>query len=120
ETQGLHTDELMAVMQREFLTRPMDEWSRLFREADIVSGPMAHFRDVATDEQAWANHFLEDYLCRNGETCIMPYQPIRLDSLEIRPARQAPLPGEQTDAVLRDFGYSEAEIAQLHACRAVQ
>ncbi len=119
-SKSAHNAELSAIFQREFLKKNVDEWAKLFKEADVVSGPMSHFRDVSTDEQAWANHFLEEYRCRSGETCILPCQPVRLESAEITAAKLAPLPGEQTDEVLRAYGYSEEEIAELHACGAVK
>ncbi len=119
-TKAKHNTELNAIFQRVFLTKTVDEWARIFKEADVVSGPMAHFRDVSSDEQAWANGFLEDYHCRSGETCILPRQPIRMKSVEIGPARLAALPGEQTDEVLRAYGYTEEEIADLKERGAVK
>jgi crotonobetainyl-CoA:carnitine CoA-transferase CaiB-like acyl-CoA transferase len=120
QTRVTYNVPLMNLMQEAFLKKDLAEWCELFRAADIVSGAMPHFKDVSTDEQAWANHYLEDYPCRNGETCILPRQPISLRSAEIGPARQAPMPGEQTDEVLAACGFSEAEIANLHACGAVK
>jgi crotonobetainyl-CoA:carnitine CoA-transferase CaiB-like acyl-CoA transferase len=115
-----HNAEVAAILQREFLKKDCDEWARIFKAADVVSGPMSHFRDVNSDEQAWANGFLEEYTCHNGETCVLPRPPIRLDSVEMPAAKLAPQPGDQTDEVLRAYGYSEAEIADMHACGAVK
>lgn len=120
QTRVTYNVPLMELMQEAFLKKDLAEWCELFQAADIVSGAMPHFKDVSTDEQAWANHYLEEYPCRSGETCILPCQPIRLGSAEVSPARPAPMPGEQTDEVLRDYGYSEAEIAGMHACGAVK
>ncbi|MBE6969314.1 MAG: CoA transferase [Ruminococcaceae bacterium] len=119
-TKTKHNAELSAIFQRAFLAKNLDEWTALFKAADIVSGPMSHFRDVAEDEQAWANGFVEEYRFRNGETCVMPCQPVRLASVESKPTKFAPLPGEQTDEVLRAYGYSEEEILGLRARGAVQ
>ena len=119
-TKAEHNSEVSAIFQREFLKKDCAEWAKIFKDADIVSGQMAHFRDVNTDEQAWANGFLEEYLCRSGETCVMPRTPIRLESVEMAPAKQASMPGDETDEVLSKFGYSEAEIAEMHTCGAVQ
>jgi len=113
-TKAQHNTELRELLEKVFLTKDRDEWVKLLKEADIVSGPLFHFRDVCTDEQAWANGYLEEFRLRNGTTCPMPRTPIRLASAPLTPSPIAPLPGEQTDDILRAYGYSEEEILALH------
>ena len=105
---------------REFLKKDCAEWVKIFKERDIASGRMARFSDVTVDEQAWANDFVEEYRFRNGETAVLTRQPVRLNSVELTPSPLAPYPGEQTDDILRTFGYSEAEILGLHSSGVVQ
>ena len=119
-TKTEHNVELLGMFQKVFLEKTCAEWVKIFREADIVSGAMSHFRDVSHDEQAWANDFLEEYTTHNGEKCVIARPPIRLRSVEYAPTKLASRPGEQTDEVLRAYGYSEEEIAEMHACGAVK
>jgi len=112
-TKGQHNAELLALFREVFATKDAAEWENIFKENDLVAGIMHHFRDVCVDEQAWANDFLEEYRFRSGETCAMPRTPIRMASIPFIPSPQSPLPGEQTDNVLRLYGYSEEDILAL-------
>ena len=115
-----HDVELLGMFQKVFLEKTCAEWVKIFKEADIVSSSMSHFRDVSTDEQAWANDFLEEYTTHNGEKCVIVRPPIRLNSVPYAPTKLSDRPGERTDEVLRAYGYNEEEIAEMHACSAVK
>ena len=49
-TKTEHNVELLGMFQKVFLEKTCAEWVKIFREADIVSGAMSHFRDVSHDE----------------------------------------------------------------------
>ncbi len=115
-----HRVELSELMASRFALKTADEWTELFRQYDLVGGKIPHFADVNTDEQAWANGFLEHYTFRNGETGILPVPPINISTFTRDPSHYADLPGEHTDDVLREYGYSEEEMAELHARGAVK
>ena len=112
-TKSKHNAELLALFREVFATKDAAEWEKLFKENDLVAGIMHHFSDVCTDEQAWANDYLEEFIFRNGESCTMPRTPIRMGSIPFIPTPQAPLPGEHTDNILRAYGYNEEEILAL-------
>lgn len=112
--------EMLKLMTDAFLTRTADEWTQLFRERDVVAGKMPHFCDVTKDEQAWANGFLEDYEFRTGDRAVLPVPPLMISDWERTPSHWADLPGEHTDDVLREYGYDEEAIAELHSRGAVE
>jgi len=97
----------------------MAEWLELLAAQNIVVGKMNHFRDVSEDEQAWANGFIEEYTTANGEKSIMPCTPIRLASTEQKPAKPAPLSGENTVEILKELGYSQQDIDEMLETKAV-
>lgn len=111
---------LMPLMEAAFLKKTVVEWAKIFREADIVSAPMSHFRDVMVDEQALVNGYVEEYPLQNGSTCMVTRSPIRLASQEWVPSVRAPLPGENTVSVLEGLGFTEQEIQELHKNGAVK
>jgi crotonobetainyl-CoA:carnitine CoA-transferase CaiB-like acyl-CoA transferase len=76
---------------------------------------MAHFKDISTDPQAWANGFLEHVEFRSGNVDIMPSSPIEMNSAEVPPTRPAPAAGTHTAAILRSLGYSEAQVEAMLA-----
>ena len=112
-TKRTYNAELSELCEQIFLTRDCAEWVSSFKAADLVADSMYHFSEVSTDEQAWANDFLEEFTFRSGETCAMPRTPIRMASVPIVPSPPAPLPGEQTDEILRAYGFGEDEILDM-------
>lgn len=98
-----------------FLTQPSDYWLQRAKELDIPMVKMGRYKDLHKDEQAWANGYLENMTHPNGTVTVMPRSPIEMNSvgeLESRPA--APV-GADTAAVLKELGYTDAEIEAMTA-----
>jgi len=111
-----HSVQVIPVMERAFLKKTSTEWLKLMGEADIVCGLLNHMSAVVKDEQAIVNEFVQEYTCRNGNTCMMPCPPIRLRSQPAPLAQSAPLAGEHTRQVLESMGYTDVQIdAMIHS-----
>ena len=108
-----HGDEMVPRIDAALLKKSSAEWIAIFKENDIVCDRMGHFREVSKDEQAWVNEYVQEYTCRNGETCVMPCPPIRMSSVGNIKSGPAPLVGEHTAQVLATLGYSEEQISAL-------
>ena len=74
---------------------------------------------MTTDEQAWANGYLEQVSFRNGSQLAMPRSPLSMDSLGELKTQCAPLLGTNTREVLAEVGYSEQEIEQMKQAGAI-
>jgi len=125
-TDARFSDFRNRLQRREELQRMLDaEFSR-----DTTAGwlaklsgkvPVAPVYDVA---QALDNPFVAerggvaDFSYQDGKKARLIANPIRLSDAEL-PRRAAPALGADTDALLRDLGYSEERIAALRAARAV-
>lgn len=104
-------DPVRAALREAFLTRTRAEWIGFFQGHDVPFAPVQslpevlddpHFRDrraVVTDERGW------DHVAT----------PIRFSDEPGRENFELPEPGQHTAAMLREIGYSEAEIATLEA-----
>ena len=111
-----HRDELTRILDAEFGKRTSAEWLERLR-GTVPCGPVY---DVA---EALENpYFLErggvqvfDHPDRPGFKLVA--SPFRIG--EPLPARPAPKLGEHTDALLRELGYADADIAQLKAAKAI-
>lgn len=114
-----HKDELYDIFVEAYAKRPIDEWVKLGKEYDLPLVRMNHFSDVTTDEQAWANGYLEYMTCPNGETVTMPASPIKMNSVGTIVTKPAPAVGTHTASVLSELGYTEEEIAAMDASGAV-
>ena len=106
---------IIPIMERAFAKKTCNEWLKLLKAEDVVCGRLNHMREVSFDEQAIVNQFVQSYRCHDGSECMMPTPPIRLASQEVPLAKGAPLNGEDTLAVLKQFGYDEEAAAVLKA-----
>lgn len=114
-----HKETLGEIMEGTFLTKTLDEWVAILRANDIVHDKLRHFKDVLTDEQAWANAYLEKFTFANGEQAILPCTPIKAAEAGPLPYGKSPLLGEHTKEVLRKIGYAEGKIEELCSKKAV-
>jgi len=109
-------DQLTIVLDKAFASRTTDEWLQRLR-GTVPCGPVF---DMA---QALENpYFLErggvqvfDHPDKPGFKLVA--SPFRIN--EPLPARPAPKLGEHTEALLRELGYGEADIASLRKAKAV-
>lgn len=114
-----HKSELYDIFVEAYASRPIADWVKLGKEYDLPLVRMNHFSDVTTDEQAWANGYLEYMTCPNGETVTMPASPIKMNSVGTIVTKPAPAVGTHTASVLSELGYTEEEIAAMDASGAV-
>ena len=99
--------------------RQVAEWVTLLNDAGIACGPINAIDQVFADPQVRASGVVQSVRHpRLGEISMLG-SPITLSASEARIATAAPEKGEHTDAVLREVGYAEAEIAALRAAGAV-
>lgn len=102
-----------------FLTKPSDYWLQRARELDIPMVRMGHYKDLHTDEQAWANGYLENMTHPNGQVTVMPRSPIEMESVGEPETRPAGLIGADTAAVLRELGYTEEQLEAMKSAGAI-
>lgn len=114
-----HSNELYDIFKEAYASKTIAEWVQLAKEHDLPLVRMNHFSDVTTDEQAWANGYLEYMTCPNGETVTMPASPIRMNSVGTIVTTPAPKVGTHTKQVLLEMGYSEEEIDAMNDSGAI-
>ena len=108
-----NADKLVPLFEPKFLEKTSEEWLKTFAELDIVCGRLNHFRDVLTDEQAWANDYLQKYECTNGAVRILPSCPVRLGSQGAFPLGKPVMYGADNQEILKGLGYADDEIAAM-------
>ena len=93
-----------------FLTKTRDEWMQLGKEYDIPLVKLNHFNEIATDEQAIANGFVEKVTYPNGDSIMVPSSPFIMDSLGKVETKIAPTVGWDTEDVMKELGYTQEQI----------
>lgn len=107
--------EYYEILAAEFRKKTADEWETIAQEYDLPIMRMNHFADVAEDEQAWANDYLEYVEFANGRVDVMPRSPIEMGSVQGLKTVPVPLIGGNGREVLKDLGYTDEKIEEMLA-----
>src|SRR5690348_13792437 len=95
------------------------EWIDIFNKAGVPCGPINSIDQVFADRQvkhlgaAIAGHKAD------GSEQLFVAQPFKMSRTQTRIAAVPPKQGEHTDEVLKEFGFSDSEIGDLHKAQAV-
>lgn len=110
-----NAETLVPIYEEAFKKKTSAEWLKIFADLDIVCGKVNHFKDVLTDEQAWANEYIQKYTCKNGAERILATCPVRFGSQGAFKVGEPVLYGENNEEVLKNLGYTDSEIESLKA-----
>jgi len=110
EARAAHSHELFALLDHAFRQFTWADLSERFERLGITVGVISQLGDEAVDRQIEANNFLPEI---EGLGVRTVDSPVRLHGVEKVKPRRAPDIGEHTEAVLAEFGYSNAEIETL-------
>ena len=105
--------DIVPLLEEKFLNKTSTEWIKLFAKLDIVCGRLNHFRDVLTDEQAWANDYLQKYHCTNGAERILPSCPVRFGEGSAFPVGEPVMYGDSNEVILQKLGYTPEQIREF-------
>ncbi|MEX0682695.1 MAG: CoA transferase [Dehalococcoidia bacterium] len=106
-------DELNALLDEHFSTRNTADWIEAMEAVDIFCAPVLDYEQVTSHEQVTANGYtLEVDHPKLGPTRVVPC-PIAFGDTPASSTDPEPALGEHSDAVLRDSGFSDEEIADL-------
>lgn len=109
-----HHEELLSVLMAEFLSKPRAEWLELLDAADVSSAPIYAAGEVFDDPQI--KHLGLPREVRHPERGTTRIIGNGVNFSETRALLEpAPLLGEHTDAILKDLGFDETAIQELHA-----
>ena len=111
-----NSPELIEIYDRVFSEKTLDEWRKILDDAGITFGIVNTLDDLLDDEQARHAGVIVPFADGSGETISSPFN---VDGETKRPPAAAPSIGQHTDEILREHGYSDAEIRKLRDTRAV-
>lgn len=111
-----HAAEINGVLERTFQTQNTDHWLRVLRENGVVCGSVNDYETFIQDEQVLHAGIFRQVRQFIDRPVPVPRVPGSPSDAALQPAPHA---GQDTDAVLADVGYSQAEIAALRESGAV-
>lgn len=112
--------EYYEIFRDAMLQKTSEEWLQIADELDIALNKIVHFSEVANDEQAWANGYLEHVTYPNGHIDVMPTSPIEMESVGQIKTKIAPNVGHDTGEILASLGYRPEEISQMRENGAIR
>ncbi len=105
-------DALEAELAAVFRTRPRAEWLARLDAADVPAGPLYNLGEVAEDLGVQALGLIQEVVHPSAGPMRLIGAGVHLsgDEVEMKPP---PLLGEDTEAVLRELGFGEADLTSL-------
>jgi crotonobetainyl-CoA:carnitine CoA-transferase CaiB-like acyl-CoA transferase len=110
-----HGSEMFHLMDAAFKAKTAKEWDVILTEIDIIHQELLSSSDIAVSEQAWANDYLTNLECPNGNTYVLPNSPVTFYGLERAHTQHTGGVGADTVQILTELNYSEEQIKDLLA-----
>jgi crotonobetainyl-CoA:carnitine CoA-transferase CaiB-like acyl-CoA transferase len=106
--------ELRIELENLFASRPQAEWTALFDQVDCCITPVLTLSEALEHPQTEARGMRV-----SADGMIQYAPPFRISGWNFAVEQAAPKPGEHSDAILSEAGYSPEEIAALRKLRIV-
>jgi formyl-CoA transferase/CoA:oxalate CoA-transferase len=114
-----HRDTIVPILSDIFRTRGCDEWIALLEAQDIPACRVNMLEDILAHPQIAANGTVaEREGGRRGRIRTLT-PPVKLSDTPTGVERLAPMLGEHTAEVLREFGIADVELVELKAARVI-
>ena len=111
---GDNRDALMPILEAAFATRSRDEWLTILSEHDIPSAPVQSLQEFMRDPGVQHLQMTVQYEHPEVGALTLMGQPLRFSETQAPDAGPPPVLGQHTRAVLREVGYTDGDIADLH------
>lgn len=115
-----HLAELSALMNTVLRTRSRADWMAAFDAAGVPAGPVHTIGEALTHPQTLARGMVVELMHPQAGATQAIGCPVHFSQTPTRITRPAPLLGQHTRELLREFQYSDAEIDALVAQQVVE
>ena len=111
---GENRETLMPILEAAFVTRSREEWLKILGDHDIPCAPVQSLPEFMRDPGVQHMKMTVQYEHPELGPLTLMGQPIRFSETPAPDAGPPPVLGQHTRAVLREAGYADGDIADLH------
>jgi crotonobetainyl-CoA:carnitine CoA-transferase CaiB-like acyl-CoA transferase len=111
---GENRETLMPILEAAFVTRSREEWLKILGDHDIPCAPVQSLQEFMRDPGVQHMKMTVQYEHPELGPLTLMGQPIRFSETPAPDAGPPPVLGQHTRAVLREAGYADGDIADLH------
>jgi crotonobetainyl-CoA:carnitine CoA-transferase CaiB-like acyl-CoA transferase len=115
----LARDAILPLVRHIMAQHSRAELLERLEKAGVAFAPIARPEDLFDDVHLNANGALVDLTLNDGRKLRLPATPVEMDGVLPGVRHDLPHPGGDSEAILRDFGFADAEIDALVAGHAV-
>jgi len=108
-----HRAEFGEIVERIIRERTSDEWMDLFRENNVPVNRVAVLEEVIEDPQIRINEMVVPPVDPEVDVPLIINHPIKVDGVPQVGPKRGPDLAEHTDEILKELGYSDAQIQAL-------
>ena len=112
-------DALNAEIDKRTVRKTSAEWIDVFNKVGVPCGPIYAIDEMFADEQVKHIGIAQAAKRSDGSEQVFVGQPVELSRTPSKIVATPPAQGQHTDEVLKEFGFAENEIAELHKAQAV-
>ncbi|MET4419004.1 CoA transferase [Bradyrhizobium sp. RT3a] len=112
-------DALNAELEKRTVTKSTETWVRELNDAGVPCGPIYAIDQMFEDAQVEHLGIAQDVPNDENRAIRLVGQPVTLSRTPSKMVARPPEFGEQTDEVLKEFGFDQEEIAGLKATKVV-
>ena len=112
-------DALNAEIEKHTVDKTSAEWIDAFNTIGVPCGPIYAIDQMFADEQVKHLGIAQAARRPDGSEQVFVGQPVALSRTPSKIVATPPAQGQHTDEVLKEFGFKDGEIAELHAAKAV-
>jgi len=112
-------DALNAEIDKATATKSSAEWVEIFNKVGVPCGPIYSIDQVFADPQVKHLGLAQESARSDGSRLGLVGQPFKLSRTPSKIVARPPDLGEHTDEILKEFGFKDGEIAELHKAKAV-